>query len=41
MIYRKFAYADNLALLHSTGNWMGLKETLSQDMSTISAYLQT
>ena len=38
MISRKFAYADDLALLHSSGNWRGL---LCQDMSTLSAYLQT
>ena len=41
MISRKFAYADDLALLHSSGNWKDLKGTLSQDMSTFSAYLQT
>ena len=41
MISRKFAYADDLALLHSSGNWKYLKGTLSQDMSTLSAYLQT
>ena len=41
MISRKFAYADDLALLHSFGNWKDLEGTLSQDMSTLSAYLQT
>ena len=41
MISRKFAYADDLALLHSSGNWKDLKGTLSQDMSTLSAYLHT
>ena len=41
MIYRKFAYADDLALLHFSGNWKNLEGTLSQDMSTLSAYLQT
>ena len=41
MISRKFAYADDLALLHSSGNWKDLKGILSQDMSTLSAYLQT
>ena len=40
MIFRKFAYADDLAFLHSSGNWKYL-EGLSQDMSTLSAYLQT
>ena len=38
---RKFAYADDLALLHTSGNWKDLEGTLSQDMSTLSAYLQT
>ena len=41
MISRKFAYADDLALLHFSGNWKDLERTLSQDMSTLSSYLQT
>ena len=41
MISRKFAYADDLALLHSSGNWKDLEETLGQDMSTLAAYLET
>ena len=41
MISRKFAYADDLAWLHSSGNWKDLEGTLSQDMSTFSTYLQT
>ena len=41
MIFRKFAYVDDLALLHSSGNWKDLEGTLSQDMFTLSAYLQT
>ena len=41
MIYRKFAYADDLVMLHFSGNWKDLKGTLSQDMFTLSAYLQT
>ena len=41
MISRKFAYADDLELLHSSGNWKDLEGTISQDMSTLSAYLQT
>ena len=41
MISRKFAYADDLAFLHSFGNWKDLEGTLSQDMSILSAYLQT
>ena len=38
MISRKFGYADDLALFHSSGNWKDLEGTLSQDMSTLSAY---
>ena len=38
MISRTFAYADNLVLLHSSGNWKDLKGTLSLRLS---AYLQT
>ena len=41
MISRKFAYADDLALLHSSGNWKDLEGTLSLDMSTLLSYLQT
>ena len=35
MMSRKFGYTDDLALLHSSGNWKDLEETLSQDMSTL------
>ena len=41
MVSKKFAYADDLALLHSSENWKDLEGTLSQDMSKLSAYLQT
>ena len=41
MISRKFTYANDLALLHSSGNWKDLEGTLSHDMSILSAYLQT
>ena len=41
MISRTFAYADDLTLLNSSGNWKDLEGSLSQDMSTLSAYLQT
>ena len=41
MIFKKFDYADDLSLLHSSGNWKDLEGTLSQDMSTLSASLQT
>ena len=41
MISRKFAYAHDLAFLHSSVNWKDLEGILSQDMSTVSVYLQT
>ena len=37
---KKYAYADDLALLHSSGDCMGLERTLSENMTTLSAYLQ-
>ena len=40
MISKKFAYADDMAILHSTGDWQTLKGTLTQDMKTLSSYLQ-
>ena len=39
--FQKNAYADDLALLHSSGNRKDLEGTLSQDISLLSAYLQT
>ena len=41
MISETLTYRDDLALLHSYGNWTDLKRTLSQDIITLSAYLQT
>ena len=41
MISKRFTYADDLALLHSFGNWKDLEGTLSQDISTLSAYIHT
>ena len=38
---KKFAYADDLAILHISGEGKGLERTLSQDMTTLSEYLQT
>ena len=36
MISRKFAYADDLTLLHSSGNWKDLEGTSSQDVRDLS-----
>ena len=41
MISRNFAYSHDSELLHSSGDQKDLEVTLSQDMSTLSAYLQT
>ena len=38
---KKLAYADDLAILHTSGEWKELERTLSQDMTTLSEYLQT
>ena len=41
MTSHKYAYADDLALLYASQNWKAVEDTLSQDMTTLSAYLQT
>ena len=38
---QRYAYADDLALMHTSQDWKTLKGTLSQDMTTLSAFLQT
>ena len=38
---KKYAYADDLAILYSPVDWKVLERTLSEDMTTFSAYLQT
>ena len=37
----KYAYADDLAIFYSSGDWKVLERTLSEDMTALSAYLQT
>ena len=37
---KKNAYADDLAILYSSGDWKALERTLSEDMTTLSAYWQ-
>ena len=39
-ISKKFAYADDLAILHFTRDRQTLEGTLTQDMKTLSSYLQ-
>ena len=38
---KTYVFADDLATLRSSGDWKVLKRTLSEDMITLSAYLQT
>ena len=38
---QKYAYADDLALLYASQDWNAVEDTLSQNMTTLSAYLQT
>ena len=40
-ISQKYAYAADLALMHTLKDWKTLEGTLSQDMTTLSAFLQT
>ena len=41
MVSRRYAYANDLALLYFSDDWKDLEGVLSQDMTTISTYLQT
>ena len=41
MSSQKHAYAYNLALLYASCGWKAVEDTLSQDMTILSAYLQT
>ena len=40
-VSRRYAYAEYLAQLYTSDDWKDLKGVLSQDMTTISTYLQT
>ena len=41
MTSQRYAYADDLALLYASRDWKAVENTLSQDMTTLSAHLQT
>ena len=41
MTSQKYAYADDLALLYASRDWKAMEDNLSQDMTTLSSYLQT
>ena len=38
-VCRKFAYADDWAILHYASEWQALEETLTQDMAILSSNL--
>ena len=38
---KKYVYADDMAILYLSEDWKMLGKTLSEDMTTLSAYLQT
>ena len=40
MTSQKYAYTDDLALLYASQDWKAVEDTLSQDLTTLSAYLQ-
>ena len=41
MTFQKYAYANDLSLLYASRDWKAVEDTLSQDMTTLSAFLQT
>jgi len=40
-ISRKYAYADDLAIMHTDGYWLAVEGVLSKDMATLRDYLET
>jgi len=38
---RKYAYADDLAIMHADGDWLAVEGALSKDMARLDEYLQT
>ena len=40
-ISRKYACADDLAIMHADGDWQAVKGALTKDMATLGEYLQT
>jgi len=36
----KYAYADDLAIMHADGDWQAVEEMLSKDMANVGEYLQ-
>jgi len=40
-VSRKYAYADDLAIMHADGDWLAVEEALSKDMATLGENQQT
>jgi len=40
-ISRKYAYADDLAIMHADGDWLVVEGAVTKDMATLGEYLQT
>ena len=40
-VSRKYAYADDLAIMHADGDWQAVEGVLSKDMAMLGEYLQT
>jgi len=40
-VSRKYAYADDLAIMHADGDWQEVEGVLSNNMATTDEYLQT
>ena len=40
-ISRKYAYADDLAIMHADRDWQAVEGVLTKDMATLGEYLQT
>jgi len=40
-VSRKYAYADDLAIMDADGDWQAVEGVLSKDMATVGEYFQT
>jgi len=40
-VSRKYAYADDLAIMHADGDWQEVEGVLTKDMASGGEYLQT
>ena len=41
IVSRKYAYADDLAIVDADGEWQAVEGVLTKDMATVGEYLQT